>query len=407
MKIDPDGPRRLHCGIAAMCVASALVCFPPAMAETPPPASPKPMGLDSVPMTKSPVIMRGIFGSREPEIRGSGRALYGHGGLRTENAVMCALRWLKSVQNEDGSWGDAANPSDVSTALAVLCFLGHGETPTSEEFGKCVENGFYRLVDFAKDKMSCPSDEPAYGHAFVTWALCEAHALTKVPMLKQDGENSLKTVIESQRESGLWDVQYRRGAAGVDSIEASFWQVMALNSARLMGSRRQGLKESLSSAVQGMETVLSTSEDLPSTAMAVLCLQLTGRGNSQSCLWGINRLMKESPDWISPTVTAPVIHWYVVGKTRFLYGGQCWSSWHKISAPMLVANQTTEGTDRKSAVGYWDSPGKGERFGRIYSTALCTMMLQVYYAYFPKTRMPLGPVPESEADDVDIEINIL
>src|SRR5262245_61044119 len=48
-------------------------------------------------------------------------------GSRTESAVLTGLRWLESRQSADGSWD-----GDVSTtALALLAFLGAGETHQS------------------------------------------------------------------------------------------------------------------------------------------------------------------------------------------------------------------------------------------------------------------------------------
>ena len=49
------------------------------------------------------------------------------GKEKSELAVMKGLRWLKDHQNEDGSWSDEFKPS--MTGFAILCFLGHGETP--------------------------------------------------------------------------------------------------------------------------------------------------------------------------------------------------------------------------------------------------------------------------------------
>jgi hypothetical protein len=62
--------------------------------------------LDSVAMIKSPVIMKGIFGSRSPGGRRRAIAEYGNAkfGMVGEDAVIRALRWLKKYQLEDGSW---------------------------------------------------------------------------------------------------------------------------------------------------------------------------------------------------------------------------------------------------------------------------------------------------------------
>ncbi|MFU8781399.1 MAG: hypothetical protein ACNA71_10315, partial [Kiritimatiellia bacterium] len=75
------------------------VISPPA--ET---ASVQPAEFDSVAQIRSPVMMAGIMGGRNPGTRGAALGRYGGGG-HTEQAVLRALRWLAKNQNEDGSWG--------------------------------------------------------------------------------------------------------------------------------------------------------------------------------------------------------------------------------------------------------------------------------------------------------------
>ena len=102
---------------------------------------------------RSPLVMKGLYGNRGSGGRGRALSKYG-GGAATEGAVLRALRWLKKYQKPDGSWtGDAAGPvqnaagehygqqgaARAFTGLAVLCYLAHGETPASEEFGSTVE----------------------------------------------------------------------------------------------------------------------------------------------------------------------------------------------------------------------------------------------------------------------------
>jgi hypothetical protein len=56
------------------------------------------------------------------------------GGMpQCEDAVVKALRWMKSTQAADGSWGEGNKAA--MTGLGLLAYLGHCETPISEEFG--------------------------------------------------------------------------------------------------------------------------------------------------------------------------------------------------------------------------------------------------------------------------------
>jgi hypothetical protein len=73
------------------------------------------------------------------------RLLERGGLLGTEGAVQRALDWLESVQNEDGSWGKTFKVA--MTGFAVLCFLGHGDTPDSAEYGRQVTRGVQFLTE--------------------------------------------------------------------------------------------------------------------------------------------------------------------------------------------------------------------------------------------------------------------
>ena len=73
---------------------------------------------------------------------------------------------------------------------------------------------------------------------------------------------------------------------------------------------------------------------------------------------------------------------------------------------MLVSRQIVVAGPGGKDLGYWESPGKGERYGRLHATALFTMTQEIYYAWQPFTR----PVPNLDAndpaEDEDIEINL-
>ena len=61
-------------------------------------------------------------------------------------------------------------------------------------------------------------------------------------------------------------------------------------------------------------------------------------------------------------------------------GGDNWSRWNDAVRDAVVANQT-KGTGCER--GSWDPKGTfaGDPGGRIYSTALATLMLEVYYRF--------------------------
>lgn len=62
----------------------------------------------------------------------------------TQDAVLKTLRYLHETQSGDGSWGKREKTR--VTALVLLTFLSHGETPLSGEFGGTVTNGLTYLI---------------------------------------------------------------------------------------------------------------------------------------------------------------------------------------------------------------------------------------------------------------------
>ena len=65
-----------------------------------------------------------------------------------EVAVKKGLDWLKTKQNPDGSWG--AGHKGGMTGLALLCYLGHCETPDSPAYGENVLKGINYLLELGQ-----------------------------------------------------------------------------------------------------------------------------------------------------------------------------------------------------------------------------------------------------------------
>ena len=65
------------------------------------------------------------------------------------------------------------------------------------------------------------------------------------------------------------------------------------------------------------------------------------------------------------------------------YGGKQWPKWNNKMRDYLVKTQSKEGNE----TGSWFLGGKSghsnKRGGRLYSTAMATMTLEVYYRFLP------------------------
>ena len=78
-------------------------------------------------------------------------------------------------------------------------------------------------------------------------------------------------------------------------------------------------------------------------------------------------------------------YWYYGTLAMFQYGGDRWQTWNESLRDLLVADQIRTGP----MAGTWDPKGDewGLHGGRMYSTAMATMCLEVYYRYLPLYKM--------------------
>jgi len=397
----------------------------------------------------SPLVMKGLFAGRTAEARSDRlRQFAGGYGEQVEAAVLRALRWLASQQNEAGCWGESAKKNKTwhtrkwtaafeneqritrLTSLCLLAFLAHGETPQSAEFGTVVQSAIEYLMEQQNPETGLfvpiastqsekgGEDLGVYAHAQATYALAEAYALTCAPALKRPVENGLQVIINGQLTNGAWGNWYRQEIA--DS-SATSWQIQALTAASAAGIQLDGMDAAMKKAVEGVSYLYvgdgswyyrkgvplkmwSNGGPIMSGAM-VLSLQLLGSQNDPLVLAGL-RYMNEfgvtewEKAWTNPiNKSLPATYeWYYNTQAVFQRGGSRWKTWNEAFAPMLIGNQHLEG--------WWRGPGQKEGEETIYSTSLCALSLQVYYRILPSFQQAEKKAPKVTFDD-DIVITIL
>jgi len=373
--------------------------------------SPQPAEFDAVAQIKSPVIMKGIYGSRSPGARGSALQAYGGSGA-TEGAVLRALRWLKKEQLEDGSW---KNNQAAMTGLALLAYLAHGETPSSEEFGPTVEKAIKWLVD---NQAKWPR---SYQHPIATYAICEAYALTKVPMLKDAAEKAADIIIKGQNLSGGFDYQLNNTVRNDTSVMG--WCAQALKAAHMAGLEKEGLKTSMKKAIEGFKLNASPAGGFGYTGpgatgltgAGVLCMQLLGAAREPETRKALVVLENATFNWEGGGTFNQNYYWYYITQAKFHAGGDTWNAWNKLFAPVLVKNQTIikdgimDSKGKMVDIGFWDMDKgiSGHTDGVVMNTCLATLQLEVYYRYLPTYKPPEemkledGAVPE---DDIAIKV---
>jgi hypothetical protein len=332
-----------------------------------------------------------------------------HGGSpETEKAVQAALKWLAENQAADGRWraGDhgagrdenvlgharqnAGSEADTGvTGLALLAFLASGNTHEHGDYQENIRHGLeFLLKTQARDGNlggSAAVYEHMYCHAMATCALSEAFGMTHESRLREPVERAIRYSIAAQDpRGGGW--RYHPGDPG-DTSQLG-WQLMALKSADLAGvpipeTTRRGIArflQSVSSGKQGGLASYRAGEQVSHsmTAEALVCWQFLGISRDHpACNEAGDFLLKELP---GQGVKPDDYYWYYGTLAMYQLQGDYWQKWNAALQKTLLARQIKDGP----LVGTWDTDTVwGGYGGRIYTTAIATLSLEVYYRFLP------------------------
>jgi len=362
-----------------------------------------PMAIDII---SSPMVISGLYGGRTGGGKATAVGKRGGGGSLT--AVLKALRWLKDHQLENGSWEGADSPTAMC-GLALLCYMAHGETPSSPEFGRTVENAIRYLL-YAQNEDGTFKDAGnhySYGHAIATYALCESYGMTKITMIKQPCQKAVKVVIDGQQMNGAWDYDYKQGARRDLSVTA--WQVQALKAAKLSGIYVEGLDEALEKCIGGIKgfsagggklsyNAMGEGDRYQLTAAGVLCLQLLGHSNDGATRSGLQYIQQFPMTWENPTPENQTYIWYYATQANFQNGGNEWKRWNDKMLPLLIKNQEEDG--------HWNH-GSTISSCDVYDTTLACLCLEVYYRYLPtyeKVEAVKEGLESKDKEDIAVQV---
>lgn len=139
------------------------------------------------------------------------------GNAASEKAVAMALKWISDHQAPNGGWtfahseicrgqcdgqGDLALATNAATAMALLPFLGAGQTHLEGQYKETVHKGLAFLINRMKVTSGALPEgswhEPGgrmYSHGLAAITICEAYAMTRDPDLLQPAQLSLNYLI--------------------------------------------------------------------------------------------------------------------------------------------------------------------------------------------------------------------
>lgn len=337
--------------------------------------------------------------------------------------------------------GSLKNCQMGATSMALLAFLGAGHTHHSGDYQPQVQNGLrYLLYNMKPDgDLRAPSGQGnMYVQGLGAIALCEAFAMVaekyhekrtsrrtartksrtkqkdsatkststadkkKAAQAKRKMNPRLRTknllqdagwlqnaaqkavnfiILAQDKRGGGW--RYRPGKGGDTSVVG--WQVMALQSAR--ASKLLVVPQiTLDGATHFLNSVQTDygskygytkpGSGLATTSIGLLCRMYLGWGHeSEALAKGVSFLGSRGP-------SKSMYHNYYATQVLHHWGGEEWTKWNEVMREQLISTQAKAG----HAEGSWSPAGDGHHGGsggRLYTTCMSIMTLEVYYRHLP------------------------
>lgn len=327
-------------------------------------------------------------------------ALARGGTLESEAAVERALEWLAAHQLPNGGWSlvhdtgscngrcgnngstDRFDPS--ATGLSLLAFLGAGYTHREGKHRETVRRGIYFLLQIVDEtpqgaSFLYQSERGMYNHGIAAFALCEAYQLTNDPELREHAQGAIEFIIAAQNYQGGWGYLPKQPG----DLTLTGWQVMALKSAYAAGL------DVPPSTIIRVDPFLDSQQTPYSFFYGY-----QGPGKSPTCtsIGLLLRLFRGLPS-THPTLLDGTA--YLAKTTRpntdayfnyyaslllFHVGGPVWEPWNERMREHLINSQEQSG--HLAGSWYFEDP-YGREGGRLYTTAMCAMTLEIYYRFAP------------------------
>lgn len=395
---------------------------PASRSTTPtPPPQPRP----EAPRAVRPADVQGMLQLRRTMTGRSAEELERAGSsTKALAAIKAGLAWLARQQLADGRWElhqgypQAGSPvlrtDSGATALALLCFLGAGQTSLTGEHAPTVRKGLQWLLEIQDRQTGDLHDQrqeegrnaAIYAHAMATMALCEALALEgEQQWLEEPARRAIEYLLRAQHpEQGGWKYRPLTHTMRGD-LSVTGWALMALHTARMAGlsipAHEFDRSVNFLDSVQVQQGARYKYEPLDPpqrvspamTAEGILCRQWLG--------WPADHpAQRDAVAWLTSDENRPewapgrrnLYAWYYTAQVLHNLGGEPWQSWYPLVRDLIIKHQVTAGSTRAphDVRGSWhptQPPGMeieyGEKAGRLYVTALCLLILETPYRHRP------------------------
>lgn len=328
----------------------------------------------------------------------------------SEDAVDGALKWLAEHQESDGSW-DAEKyeghfkwgyhervDRSVMTSLALLPFLGAGHTERTGKYQKTVKAGVRYINESMAQKEIFTKGEGhftrMYGSGLVLMALSETTLFGSSKRSKKNANLIAEYLIDAYMDKPGQGWHYNGGG---DDFSVSGWVALGLKSAKYAGLKVMSTDKA-SKVMNGYRKWTHEVMTDPTTGNGKY---RSGGGKSDSMtLVGMfakqflgypldDPFLKKASENVLPRVNK-LLNGEKVGDVYQIYygtlaayqqNGLLWASWKRAMEPTLVGSQLKG--DPKKLGGSWEptSDHTGRVVGRVGTTALMALCLEVYYRH--------------------------
>ncbi|MBI4833616.1 MAG: hypothetical protein HY811_02185 [Planctomycetes bacterium] len=291
-------------------------------------------------------------------------------GIRFGDVVRKAALFLKSIQKENGMYGDGAmlkfmyNQAICAYAMADLyCVMKDKKEQSAYMFKDAALKGAQFIIDSQNNGKAWrykpkdgDSDMSVSGWCMMALKTAEDAELLTVP---QNVWAGVKSHLDDVTDLAYGGVGYReRGNVAILAAEKDKWD----------------------------SGKLYTPPSL--TAIGVMCRIFMGQNRKDAAIANSAQMLVEEsnlPKWL-PDNYGKVDYYYWFYGTYALNqfdgtpknASSCWSKWEKEMLPAIIKNQ--RGKKDGCANGSWEPVDRwSAEGGRVYSTAICVLTLEVYY----------------------------
>jgi hypothetical protein len=343
----------------------------------------------------------------------------GGGNKDSELAVARGLLWLDKKQNKaQGNWtydGTSRGDTIAATGMSLLPFLAAGQTHVKPRDGKAgkdankyqktVEGGLKFIIANQLPSGTFKGSSGMYSHAIATVALCEAYGMTgDKSLLHLPARRAIEYIVKAQAANGSWG--YSSGTAGDTSIVG--WQIQALKSAQMckeisvpevtLKKAGEFLDRVAKGSLKSQYGYTSNENTTPTlSSVGLLCRYYTGWDPRVHAGFkdGVQKFMTA---WMPMQNRYDMYYYYYATQVVHFHEGEAWhKDWNPRMRDMLVKMQV-DPDKNKDLGGSWDPDGAmiGSHCGRLGTTCLAILTLEVYYRHLPLYKRDTGGLKELE-----------